>query len=146
MAYSGIEDSNGKRHPGGIDYFIPDFAGNEWEDVQSPWSIPTKADRSNMLTANGWQYDTTVDGAMLDPQVCNIIYDVTAEEGKQASRCIVLGVRKGQEQRLEKTHYVLIIRATQEGDGEGSVLYERVGAGYMPGKCIVGDVVKVHVQ
>jgi hypothetical protein len=146
MAYSGGEDMNGKRYAGGIDYFMPDFAGNEWEDIQSPWSIPKKTGPDNTITANGWEYDIAVDGVMSDPEICNIIYDVPAEEGKQKTRCVVVGIQDGDEQRRERKHYVVVIRATEEPDGEGSVLYERVGAGFMPGKCMEGDVIKVFVR
>jgi hypothetical protein len=155
MAYSGTKDSTGKSYPGGIDYFPPDFAGKDWEDIQSPWSTPTKNGPPNTLTANGWAYDIAVDGAMADPAVCIIIYDVPAEvfydvsidDRKHKPRCVVLGIQKGEQQRGERTHYVLLIRPTQDPDGEHSVLYERVGAGFMPGKCIQErDLIKVHVR
>lgn len=129
MAYSGIKDSNRER-----------------EDIQSPWSDSTEASSSTKLIADAWEYDTTVDDAMLYSELCNIIHDVAADQGASESRCIVLGKRKEPEQQSEKIHYVLIVRAMQVKNEEGYALYERIGAGYMPGKCILKNAGKVHVQ
>lgn len=82
IVLSEAQSLDGEQYPGGIDYFIPNFAGNEREDIQSLWSSCSRHDASNAPTANGWQYNIIVEGAILDANVCNIIYDDAAEERK----------------------------------------------------------------
>lgn len=134
MAYAG-----GKDNSGGIDYFNLDFDGFDWQAITSPWSRADSEDGRNALVADSREYDALLaQGNRVDE--FRIIMDAPAEERQYATRCIVLGVEKRGFSIHEKAHYVLVIRPTSCHDE-----YERVGAGWMPGRCLTDEVKEVKV-
>ena len=53
--------------------------------------------------------------------------------------CVVLGIQKGGNAVKERTHYVLLITPTALTAATGEQVCERVGVGFMPGRCIELD-------
>ena len=132
MAYAG-----GKDNSGGIDYFKVDFDGFDWQAITSPWSRAGTGGEIHALIADSRAY-TTLQGN--SEGTFRIIFDAPQEEGKYATKCIVLGVEKGEMSLDGKLHYVLVIKPTSF---KGR--YERVGAGWMPGRCLGDEVEEVQV-
>ncbi|KAL1799029.1 hypothetical protein ACET3X_003066 [Alternaria dauci] len=135
-------------YTGGIDYLQPDFGCYEWEDLQSPWSPKTPTNVSSTdysmaniaLEATAREYDL---GAAVQGEG-ELIFDTPNGSAKPDTVCVVLGKAKGSPSPELQRHYILII-AAQRGRA-GSKIYERVGTGYLPGKCISpsGFKVKIH--
>ena len=73
----------------------------------------------------------------------NIVYDVPGMSDRPGLKCVVVGWEMLTKDVRDKTHYVLIVapgrsglgRGTSVGAGGGKV-YERVGVGVMPGRCV----------
>lgn len=139
MAYAGGKDANGKDCAGGIDYFKPKFGEFEWEDLVSPWSRSERSEQNNALTAKARQYKRRKGEGQ-------IIIDAPAGLDQYEGMCVVLGIQKGSVLMDEKIHYVLVVVPTNKPDRNGSKVVERVGAGYLPGRCIIGDVVHVDIH
>ena len=74
------------------------------------------------------------DDKKTDGRESRIIYDRSAEEVKAKVKCIVLGIKRGSEPYEAREHYVLFVTPV---DAEEKI-WQRVGAGYLPGSCIFG--------
>ncbi|OBT63537.1 hypothetical protein VE03_07019 [Pseudogymnoascus sp. 23342-1-I1] len=138
-------------YTGGIDYFEMAFGGVEWESLGSPWSRRTtnvsragsgSAKSSIALTAEARAYDPN---AALEGEG-ELILDSPGGSEQRMTLCVVLGIQKGAVPVEEKLHYLLLVVATSNHDSDGNELYERVGAGYLPGRCIArrGSTVSIH--
>lgn len=129
-------------YTGGINYLDLDFGGLEWEDLQSPWSRTEDREGNNALTAKVRGYDR--DAAKEFES--SLIFD--AGEGLEPDKgmCVVLGVQKGLMSLEDKRHYLLLIVPTTKSGRNGSRVVERIGVGYLPGKCITSEtsVVSIH--
>lgn len=135
MAYAGGRDNSG-----GIDYFNPDFDSFDWQDVDSPWSHANTDKGSNLLTASSREYDATAYDGGVGIEPFNVVFDAHAEKTQCPQRCVVLGIQRGDTSFQDKRHYVLVIKATSVPG-----TYERIGAGYVPGRCLMGEVKEVQV-
>ncbi|CAN9210055.1 unnamed protein product [Alternaria alternata] len=135
-------------YTGGIDYLQPDFGCYEWEDLQSPWSpkTPTNVSSTDYNLANialeaiAREYDL---GAAVQGEG-ELIFDTPNGSAKPDTLCVVLGKAKGSPSSETQRHYILMI-AAQRGRA-GSRVYERVGTGFLPGKCISPSGFKVKIQ
>ena len=135
-------------YTGGIDYLQPDFGCYEWEDLQSPWSpkTPTNVSSTDYNLANialeaiAREYDL---GAAVQGEG-ELIFDTPNGSAKPDTLCVVLGKAKGSPSPETQRHYILMI-AAQRGRA-GSRVYERVGTGFLPGKCISSSGFKVKIQ
>lgn len=136
-------------YTGRIDYLKLDFAGFEWEDIRSPWSrsadnVPRTEIRGGniALTATAREYDpnAAVQGEGL------LILDTPGGSEQPKTMCVVLGRQKGTMPLEDKIQYLLIVTPTTALDRDGGKPYERVGAGYSPGRCIApgGSMVNIH--
>lgn len=75
------------------------------------------------------------------PDEAELWYDtgrMRGSEGKRAQCVIVAKERRERSQGL-KRHYVLLVTSKQAMGSGGRRAYERIGAGYMPGKYISLD-------
>ncbi|KAK3326797.1 heterokaryon incompatibility protein-domain-containing protein [Apodospora peruviana] len=137
-------------YEGGVDYIGNggSFGSVDWEDVESPWSGTNGGVDEVGLVADAKEYDLTL-AAAGDKR--KIVFDCGEGERSGRTMCVVLGRqqqdlkrRRGRRDQSGLTHYVLIVRP-MEG---GKELYERVGAGYLPGRCIVpgGRSVRVTIH
>ncbi|EUC46749.1 hypothetical protein COCMIDRAFT_35616 [Bipolaris oryzae ATCC 44560] len=137
-------------YTGGIDYLQPDFGNYEWEDLQSPWSTnapnnisSTDVSIVNMaLVASAREYDS---GAALSSEG-ELILDAPNPSSRPKTLCVVLGKAKGSPSPETQRHYVLIVAVAGHKGRAGETIYERVGAGYLPGKCISPTVVDVRIH
>lgn len=129
-------------YTGGIDYLELDFGGYEWEDIQTPWSREEKREGDITLTAKARKYDRSAAA----PGEDDLIFDSPAEPDQVTTLCVVLGIQRGKIPLKDKRHYVLIVVPTQDLMSDGARLYERVGAGYLPGKCIAQDTVVTNIR
>ena len=138
-------------YTGGIDYLQPDFDNFEWEELQSPWSSkgPTNVSSTDFHTANialyatAREYDSLKAGLQGEG---DLIFDTPNGSTAPQRYCVVLGKAKGSMSPATQQHYVLIIAATAQRDRNGDKVYERVGTGYLSGRCISsgGFRVKIH--
>lgn len=78
-----------------------------------------------------------VGGQKVDAGV-KIVYDVTGMTGGFLSSvlCVVIGRPKGNSLMESRIHYVLLVAPRGAMGVKGTKIYERVGAGNMPGRLI----------
>jgi hypothetical protein len=69
---------------------------------------------------------------------CDIVFDDPKDCELPKLMAIVLGIEKGSRATEEKTHCILVVRPKETSSQDGITLYERVGAGYMPGEYLEG--------
>jgi hypothetical protein len=126
-------------YTGGIDYLEPEFNSYECEDLVSPWSstkplhVNTDPQTSNVaLVATAREYDLGV----AVPGEGELIFDTPGGSLHPMTLCVVLGKASGSPNSETQRHYILVVAATAKQDRGGNKLYDRVGAGYLPGKCI----------
>lgn len=127
---------------GAIDYINPPFGEMLWDTkggLHSPWSqgalatsgyTDTNGVSRMTLNATAWEYSAE-DGEG------EIILDYPGKSSvSTGTRCIVLGRENGMARSTVKKHYVLIVAAGGDKDMDGETVYERIGAGWLLGKCI----------
>lgn len=122
---------------GGIDYLRPDFGSYDWEHLESPWARDSEKRTDIALLAKAWEYDLESAG----PTEIDIILDIPGAQRPAKRICVVLGRAKGSLVHNTRRHWVLIIAPT---DQEG--IYERIGAGYMPGRSLLRSISKEMVR
>ncbi|KAK4033138.1 hypothetical protein C8A01DRAFT_50215 [Parachaetomium inaequale] len=121
-------------YTGGIDYISPEFDQVEWAEMQSPWSgadepVPSALRRGNIpLVAKAWEYDAR--GAKEGEGM--LIFDTPGQSQQSETLCVVLGCQKGSTQK----NYLMLVQPTAVRDQSGTTIYERIGAGYLPAKCL----------
>ncbi|KAF2828834.1 HET-domain-containing protein [Ophiobolus disseminans] len=119
---------------GGIDYFPPTWRGYDWQDIQSPWSYSTLPKIDNAFIGRSQPFECS----KWKQNEYSIVFDDPTIGELPELMAIVLGVEKSNQTTEEKKHYVLIARPKVTSVQDSVILYERVGAGYMPGKCLEG--------
>jgi hypothetical protein len=149
-ALSAVPSWSWMAYIGGIDYLQPGFGNYEWEDLQSPWSKKTPHNISSTdfsiantaLIATAREYD--LGAAVLNEG--QLIFDTPNRSSMPRTLCVVLGKAKGSPLPETQRHYLLIITAARHEGHAAEPVYERVGAGYLPGKCISpnGFSVRIH--
>ncbi|KAK4216809.1 hypothetical protein QBC37DRAFT_438577 [Rhypophila decipiens] len=125
---------------GAIDYVSPDFNGVEWGEMESPWSGGLV---SVTTGCSEWKF-IDLGGKRPSRQI------------RSVSLCVVLGKAKNVRDRRLQRHYVIFVKAV-EGTTASSAdnttarkenIYKRIGAGYLPGRCInldkAGLKVRIH--
>ncbi|KAF1924144.1 uncharacterized protein M421DRAFT_8979 [Didymella exigua CBS 183.55] len=124
-------------YSGAVDYIYLEFGQYEWNNIQSPWTklenrwINVDAETAKIaLFAAPRRFDT---GAAKDRDI-ELVFDEPSNILLLSSLCVVLGVAKGSQAETERKHCVLVI--TPRGEKDGVTLYERVGTGFLPGKCL----------
>ncbi|KAJ2996358.1 hypothetical protein NUW58_g989 [Xylaria curta] len=140
-------------YAGSIDYISPPFGGVNWEKMQSPWSSNMSDSGSEFRTDNtGGNIALVAEAREYDAHVAirdgdgDIVLDNPRGPQQRATECVVLGVKKGMADLKKRTHYLLVVMATSKLDRNGLKVYERVGAGYLPGNCIgpTGHMISIH--
>ena len=121
---------------GGIDYFSLTWNGFVWQDLQSPWPCPTDATSRNAFAGNVQAFDRS---AAEDTEF-SIVFDNPADSELPRLMAIVLGIEKVQKEIEDKKHYILVVKPKTTIEPVSDTLYERIGAGYLPGKCLKGEV------
>lgn len=121
------------RYTGSIDYISPPFGNVDWDDLQSPWTSDVGV--GDVLLADARKYDAS---SAIKNGEGEIIFDRTSKNPPSSTKCIVLGRKKGLWSLKDKhrIHYLLVVESSEKVDRDGRRIYERVGAGYLPGSCI----------
>lgn len=135
MAYAG-----GKDNSGGIDYLNPDFDKFDWQDIDSPWSQSNAGKGTTLLSTLSQEYNASAYEGKNEVHAVEIILDNNSKAIQYPQRCVVLGIQKGGMPISEKCHYILVIEATMKPG-----IYERIGAGFVPGICIIGQARQVSI-
>lgn len=128
-------------HSGVICYINVPFGEIVWDtrgDLHSPWSenvqgtpeyTGTHGVSRPTLRATAWEYSTQDEEGVIIPD-----YPETFES--TATWCIVLGKEYGRASPSVKKHYVLIVAARDRKPTDKGAVFERVGAGWLLGRCI----------
>lgn len=142
-------------YSGGIDYINPPFGLMDWNEIESPWSVGGRhggggvltdtrgGNISLMATAQAYKQDFSL---RIHSDECEIVLDSPGASDQASFKCVVLGKKKGRASLEDKVHYVLIIKEIAERHRDGSRVYERVGVGSLPGRCIDPAESRVHIQ
>lgn len=124
-------------YTGSIDYLNIDFGAYNWENIQSPWSQndENRLDISNetatiSLIAAAREYDL---GAATQEEA-SLIFDSQEKPLPPKSLCVMLSKAKNSSVEKDQKRCLLIIKPVTQSDG--TTVYERIGAGFLPGKCI----------
>ncbi|KAI0458012.1 hypothetical protein F5B21DRAFT_462574 [Xylaria acuta] len=127
---------------GGIDYLNVPFDSVDWEsgDIRSPWQstdVRTTGPRKEEVVAFGAVARKFVEGQKVREDV-KIVYDETGMTDGSVSSvlCVVIGKTKGNAPMENKIHYVLLVAPGAAIAVKGTKVYERIGAGSMPGRFI----------
>jgi hypothetical protein len=140
MAWEGGKQDDKIEYPGGINYYRLSFNDFEWQELQPPWKRSCN-DRENLLAGKARTYKREP----AQNQDARFIYDCPGSSKHEHFRCVVLGVQIGEPELKQRRHYVLLIAKTEKKDSAGNDLWERVGAGYLLGRDIEDDTIKVHI-
>lgn len=119
-------------YTGGIDYISPNFGGMDWEEIQSPWDGKAGSGDNMMLVTTARDYKA-------DDQVGKIVFDDPQSFPRLGMKCVVLGKEKGRSPSNDKLHYILVVQ-------ERNDRYERVGVGYLPGRCLGQGAKKINIH
>jgi hypothetical protein len=143
-------------YTGGIDYLTLEFGGLEWMDIGSPWSRNADNVARSDDSAVGMALTAEARNYKYDPKEYNVnavyqkegllFFDRPESSEQTGALCVVLGIEKGKRPLGEKLHYLILVKATEGIDRNGSQIYERVGAGYLPGRRIAPEAVKVTIH
>ncbi|KAF5676583.1 kinase-like (PK-like) [Fusarium heterosporum] len=116
-------------YTGCIDYIPAEFGGTEWEAVCTQWDSGRKKTSDGVLIAEARNYISDGRDSML-------LYDCSSSPRLQRdlAKCVVLERQKGSHPVREKVHYVLLVQP-RDHSSQGQI-YERIGAGTLPGKCL----------
>jgi hypothetical protein len=127
---------------GGIDYLDVPFKKVDWEEqeIRSPWSHGVGKTAQTMDHNAGMELSAMARDFQLrgdeDHEDGRIVYDIPGKTDGLQLKCVVIGKFKEGRSLSDKRHYVLVISPSTSGRRGGNKIYERVGAGYMSGRCI----------
>ncbi|KAF5008603.1 hypothetical protein FDECE_5137 [Fusarium decemcellulare] len=139
-------------YTGEIVYLQPEFNRIDWQDITSPWT--PSVNRIARTTDRGADIALCAVARLINPEMAagaqdNLFFDMPGGSEKRSIYGVVLGVRRA-EKMLDNDqpgiHYLLLVAPTGRHDLEGNEIWERVGAGSLPGKCVTpsGTPVKIH--
>ncbi len=141
-------------YTGGIDYFEIQFGQVDWQDLQSPWSgrgiglgisqqataTPSEEKRGSIALVakvRGYDVSQALEGEW------KLVFDTPGLPPPATPLCVPLGREKGSS--VERT-YLLLVQETDVIDDDGSRIYERVGAGYLPARCVGKGVGRITIR
>jgi hypothetical protein len=137
---------------GEIDYLRLEFGKVDWKELSSPWSL---GHRNDISSANVKNTSTA-----LRAEVRAIKLDIADELNEQlyfddyrlgkaeisTLQCVILGVEQGRQSLSSKIHYFILVAPAGSHARDGTKVYERIGAGYLPGRYIsaAGQNMTIH--
>jgi hypothetical protein len=130
---------------GEIDYLVLEFGKVDWQGLRSPWSPGRSSDVSSEkghASLIGEVRTIKVD----DEHNEHLYFDSLEVIDTSAVQCVVLGIEKGSQPLSSKTHYFILVAPKVSLGGDGSKIYERIGAGYLPGKYISSAEQKMRIS
>jgi hypothetical protein len=134
---------------GEIDYLKLDFGKVEWEYLRSPWSGGVgdsllTTSRGGNIALTGEAQDITFDAAV--QHTGKVYFDSPGGSERSPLKCVVMGIEQGSQVRDSRIHYFILVGPAQSRKHDGTRVYERIGAGYLPGRCISpeGSPIKIY--
>lgn len=130
-------------YKGGIDYLDLEFGGVDWEvyELRSPWTSGSQdvwhtGDQAGMTEISAVAREFSPFSSF-GPE-SKLIYDIPATSGGPPPvKVVVVGKKKNSQQDLQDTmHYILLITPKTSRATRGGLVYERIGVGHVPGRCI----------
>jgi hypothetical protein len=118
---------------GGIDYFPLTWNGYDWERIQPPWPRPAGAAPSNVFSGKMRAFDYSM------PE-CSIVFDDCTTPPSSEAMAFLLSIEKTPKHIDDKKHYILVVKPKKARGQDGGTMYERIGAGYVLGRCLRGEV------
>jgi hypothetical protein len=118
---------------GPIDYFPLTFFGFDWPSLKTTWSNSAVAGSKTHIEAMVQEINLS---AAKDFEA-DIIFDIPTQVDHTKVMAVVLGIEKGDTEVQDKRHYILVVVPKKTW---GHALYSRVGAGHIPGRCLVEEV------
>lgn len=140
-------------YTGKIDFLPLRFGAIEWMEIRSSWSksargLPTAAPADGVgsgVGGNGvalWGRVRDITGTTDAGEEGKLFYDIPGEgagNGRDRMQCVVLGVERSQLALASRRHYFILVRPDSSKNSAqlgASKVYERIGAGYLPGRYI----------
>jgi hypothetical protein len=120
-------------YSGAIDYFPLTFYGFEWQPLDASWPGSANAAQDANLIAQV----QTLNISAAKPFEALLVYDIPAEVNDKEMMAVSIGLEKGETSLEDRKHYILVVIPKRLYWKQA--LYERVGAGYVPGRCLIGD-------
>jgi hypothetical protein len=120
---------------GGIDYFSPSFDDFHWPDLKSPWSSSVHVRAEMFIEAQSYKFDLSV----AESHQHKIVFDDSEYIKQDQTRAIVVGIEKGRTHSEHKKHYILVVDVKSAFHLDGRLNCNRVGAGWVLGKCLEGE-------
>jgi hypothetical protein len=117
---------------GGIDYFPLTWNGYDWGDIQPPWPRTAGAAPSNFFTGKIRAVDCSIAKG-------SIVFDDPTTSPSSEGKAFLLSIEKTSKDVKDKKHYILVVRPKNTLGRDGRPLYERIGAGYVLGRCLRGE-------
>ena len=118
-------------YSGPIDYFPLKFWGFDWQPLETSWSNTDKTSLHTGLKTKVQRLDIS----RAEPFEATIIFDIPKEVNEDDLMATVLGIEKGTQEVGDKRHYVLLVTSKHVWNHS---FYGRIGAGYVPGRCLIG--------
>lgn len=75
-----------------------------------------------------------------------LMFDTPAYMDQVNSKCVIMAIQKGLMDLVDKRHYVLVVAPTDRFAANNTRVYERVGAGFLPGRCFSDDLVPANIE
>lgn len=139
-------------YTGSIQYLVLRFGGFDWAHIESPWSDRREQaadvegddpDPGFIVEARQYSFESTTYDRDAAFQAGGWLYfDDPSREASTDTLCVVLGIEKGldpstgnMKSSSEKMNYLIVVSERYVG-GQKNNVYERVGAGYLPGRCV----------
>lgn len=119
---------------GSINYFPLKWNGYDWQDVKSAWTIQQRVSDREVLTV----MTRVLDLSLLEEGQHEIIFDDPTYSLLLPLKAVVLGIERTPETPKSGRHYILVLRPHVDGVS-GSNKVERIGAGYVMGRCLKGE-------
>jgi hypothetical protein len=135
---------------GEIDYLRLEFGKVDWKEISSPWSrgrggdISLTDDKIANTALSGEVRAITLDIA--DERNGHLYFDMPGGAEVSALQCVVLGVEQGKQPPGSKSHYFILVAPMISRERDGSKVYKRIGAGYLPGRCISAEGQKIRIH
>lgn len=131
-------------YTGGIQYTDPPFQTAAWEtqDIIPPWTRGHVRHTSSIPVSGILTIAATVRKYVIaeeESNEVNLVFDRGRASGSDGHLAYCVIVARSNERRSGnrlRRFYVLLVELTRKRNADGEQTYRRIGAGFMPGRCI----------
>ncbi|KAB5566321.1 hypothetical protein GE09DRAFT_1272843, partial [Coniochaeta sp. 2T2.1] len=143
-AISAVPSWSWMAYMGAIEYISPPFNGVAWEKLVSPWSGGVDGARTEgaeggiAIVGEARSYDPFkgLDPTVEEQERGFLVFDEPGHSEQRTTLCVVLGTEKAVPRQEARCYLILVRLVVAAKDRQGASIYERVGAGWLPGRCI----------